>query len=134
MSSSSLSSRDVVIMHAPEDGSLDVFVDFDEVDGYLLVSGVVDDAWTSFYRVDGEQLSPVRDQHGWVERLVPTGSRDLDGLVRLLSEYAKSHRFEVDGRDPCAFVEEMVERDYEARWPKWPGWLDRWMHGGRSRR
>jgi hypothetical protein len=45
VSGESPSDRDVVIRHASIDGSIDVFEDFEEVDGYLLVSGVVEDTW-----------------------------------------------------------------------------------------
>lgn len=123
------SERDVVIRYAPDDGSLDVFGDYEEVDGCLKISGVVEAAWTTFYRLDGEQLAPRLGQYDWVERLDPTGSRDLEGLVRLLTEYARTHGFEADGSDPGAFVDEMERRDYESQWPRWPRWLDRWMHG-----
>ncbi len=123
------SDRDPVILHAPDDGSIDFFEDFEEVDGCLVVSGVVEDSWTTFYRLDGEKLAPVLGQYDWVERLVPTGSRDLGGLVLLLTEYAREHHFESDGSDPAAFVDEMARRDHESRWPQWPRWLDRRMHG-----
>ena len=69
VSRGSPSDRDVVIRHASIDGSIDVFEDFEEVDGCLLVSGVVEDAWTSFYRLDGEKLAPILGQYDWVERL-----------------------------------------------------------------
>jgi hypothetical protein len=123
------SDRDVVIRHASIDGSIDVFEDFEEVDGCLLVSGVVEDAWTSFYRLDGEKLAPVFGQYDWVERLIPTGSRDLPSLIQLLTEYARTHHFETDGSDPNAFVDELARRDYGSRWPQRPSWLDRRMHG-----
>ena len=123
------SDRNPVIRHAPADGSLDVFEDFEEVDDCLLVSGVVEDFWTTFYRLDGEELAPILGPFNWVERLVPTGSRDLRGLVQLLTEYALKHNFETDGSDPGAFVNEMARRDHESRWPKRPRWLDLWMHG-----
>jgi hypothetical protein len=130
VSRGSPSDRDVVIRHASIDGSIDVFEDFEEVDGCLLVSGVVEDDWTSFYRLDGEKLTPILGRHDWVERLVPTGSRDLPSLIQLLTEYAGTHQFETDGSDPSAFVGELAIRKYRSRWPQWPSWLDRRMHGG----
>lgn len=119
----------MVILHASTDGSIYVFKDFKEVDGCLLVSGVVEDTWTSFYRLDGEKLAPIVGQYDWVEQLIPTGSRDLRSLVQLLTEYARTHQFETDGSDPSAFVDEMARRNHESRWPQRPRWLDRWMHG-----
>jgi hypothetical protein len=127
------SDREPVIRHAPADGSVDVFDDFEEVDGCLVVSGVVEGDWTTFYRLDGEKLAPVLGQHDWVERLVPTGTRDLPAMAELLTEYAQRHHFETDGSDPNAFVDEMARRDHDSRWPKWPKWLDRRMHGGGPR-
>jgi hypothetical protein len=129
----SSSDRDVVIGHAI-DGSIDAFWDFEEVDGCLFVSGVVEDDWTSFYRLDGEKLTPILGQYDWVERLIPTGSRDLPSLIQVLTEYARTHQFETDGSDPSAFVDELARREYRSRWPKWPSWLDRWMHGDRPDR
>lgn len=134
VSRGSPSDRDVVIRHASIDGSIDVFEDFEEVDGCLLVSGVVEDAWTIFYRLDGEKLAPILGQYDWVERLIPTGSRDLPSLIQLLTEYARTHQFETDGSDPSAFVDELARRDYRSRWPQWPSWLDRRMHGDRPDR
>lgn len=124
------SQQDVVIGYAPDDGSIDIFRDFyEEADGCLLISGVVEDVWTTFYRLDGEKLTPRLGQSDWVEQLIPTGSRDLGGLVQLLTAYARKHDLEADGSDPGAFVDEMARRDHESRWPQWPRWLDRWMHG-----
>ncbi|MBC7761464.1 MAG: hypothetical protein H7201_06635 [Candidatus Saccharibacteria bacterium] len=123
------SDRDVVIGHSPVDCSIDIFEDFEEVDGCLLISGVVEDAWTTFYRLNGERLAPTLGQYDWVERLVPTGFRDLRGRVQLLTGYARKHRFETDGSDPNAFVDEMARRDHASRWPQQPRLLDRWLHG-----
>jgi len=129
--SQSPSDRDVVIRHASIDGSIDVFEDFEEVNGCLMVSGVVEDAWTSFYRLDGEKLAPILGQYDWVERLIPTGSRDLRSLVQLLTEYARTHQFETDGSDPSAFVDELARRDHRSRWSQWRSWLDRRVRGDR---
>jgi|GEM_PF-6769048 len=49
MSRSLPSQRDVVIGYAPDDGSVDIFEEFEEADGCLLVIGVVEDVWTTFY-------------------------------------------------------------------------------------
>lgn len=101
----------MLIAHAPCDGSLRIFEDFEqEDDGHLRVVGVVESEWTTFYGLEGERMDPELGQHDWVERLVPSGTRDLSTLVQVLSEYARHHQFESDGTDPGAFVNELARR------------------------
>jgi hypothetical protein len=129
MTTDSLSDRIAVIAYAPADRSLALLENFEEADGCLQVVGVLEGVWKTLYRLDGERLTPVLGQHDWVEQLVPTGVHDLPGLLQLLTQYAREHRFSADGSDPGAFVAELARRGYESRWPKWPRWLDRRMHG-----
>lgn len=121
---------EVIIAHAPIDGSIDAFGDyFEEPDGSLGISGVLDGEWTTFYRLDGERLTPVSGDHEWIERLIPTGERDLPTLRKILREYATQQGFEWDGNDPAGLVSELKRRRFKDRWPRRPKWLDRWMHG-----
>lgn len=130
MKPSGLGSRDPVIAYAPEDGSVRVFEDFEEREGHLAVVGVLEREWSVFYGLDGQVLAPKLNQHNWVVRLIPTETHDLPGLIELLTSYAGRHGFDADGTDPVAFVNEMWRRNHDARWPKWPRWLDRWLRGG----
>lgn len=120
---------EVVIAKALDDGLICVFTDFEDAQGYVEAADVVDGLWGTFYRLNGEVLRPEMNEYGWIVRLVPTGSFDLAGLKSELVEYAGAQGLASDGSDPQAFVNEYWQGEWAARWPQWPRWLDRRIHG-----
>ena len=121
--------NDVVIVHDQSSGEVYEFSTYvEQPDGSLLVGDHLE-ARASFHRVDGERLSASLTPYGTVERLLPTGERDLATVRTLLADYARQQHISWDGDDPQELLLAVRRREYAARWPKWPGWLDRWMHG-----
>lgn len=119
----------LIIARALDDGEICVFVDFRQVEGYIEATDVIDGAWGTFYGLDGRVFAPEFDENNWVVRLIPTDVYDLPGLVSELRDYSSTYGFTADGTDPRAFVNELEQREWDARRPCWPRWLDRWMHG-----
>ncbi|MCW5951885.1 MAG: hypothetical protein KIT69_06480 [Propionibacteriaceae bacterium] len=116
----------MVVARALDDGSISVFENLRYAEGYVEATDVIDGEWGTFYGLNGQVFTPEVDEHKWVVRLIPTDTYDLAGLVAELSEYARAHGFTADGSDPRAFVNEIEQREWALRWPRW---LDRWMHG-----
>ena len=61
--------------------------------------------------------------------LEASGHRDPEGLVELLERERSTGRFTSDPAQPESVANELLLGDWEARWPKWPVWLDRRLHG-----
>jgi hypothetical protein len=62
--------------------------------------------------------------------LEASGHRDPELLVELLERERVSHRtFTSDSAQPASVANELLLRHWEARWPKWPAWLDTRLHG-----
>lgn len=87
---------DVVIAKALDDGSICVFTDFEDAQGYVEATDVIDGQWGTFYRFNGEILRPEMDEYGWIVRLVPTGNDDFAGLAAELGAYAPDQGFYSD--------------------------------------
>ncbi|HEX6150798.1 hypothetical protein [Nocardioides sp.] len=123
--------EDLVIVHDLRDDSVYEFSSYvAQPDGSLLIGDHLEGE-SAFYRVDGERLSPVLSAYGTVERLMPTDDRNLAELRTVLAKYASQEGIVWDGADPMELVLAERARDYANRWPRWPNWLDRWMHGSK---
>ena len=69
---------------------------------------------------------------GYQVRLVPTDTRDRDDLVRRLTDYSKALGLALDPSlhdFPIEVARSIAALEWSRRWPKWPLWLSRWMHG-----
>ena len=120
---------DVVIVHDLSDGSIYEFSTYvEQPDGSLLMGDNIESEAT-FHRVDGERLAAVLSANGIVERLIPTGERNLSESLTFLAEYASREGIAWDSDDPKEFLLALRRRDHAKRWPRYPKWLDRWMHG-----
>ena len=72
--------------------------------------------------------SRILDQANAV--LGASGHRDPEALVELLErERVSNCGFTSDPAQPESVANELLVGDWEARWPKWPAWLDRRLHG-----
>ena len=130
MTTGRASLSEVVIVRAV-DGSVFAFEDYhEESDGSLRISGVLEGEGATFFCTDGERLTAVLGEHGWVERLEPTGHRDPEQVRPVLADLARQEGFSWDGDDPSEWVLALRRHEYANRFrPRWPMWLDRWMHG-----
>lgn len=61
--------------------------------------------------------------------LTGTEGWDLAGLRTRIRDYHGRTNLESDQDDVVAVVNELFRRQWEARLPKWPRWLDRRLHG-----
>lgn len=85
--------------------------------------------YKAFIRLDGETLEPRILDHSQV-LLDASGHRDTELLVRLLEREHVAHRtFTSDPAQPASVANELLLGSWEGRWPRWPGWLDRRLHG-----
>ena len=99
-----------------------------EAAGYVEAVDVEDGVYDDFISLEGERLVP-RALDATVIRLDPSGEIVPDRLVALLRrEHARGYAFS-DPADPVAVTNEMLTFQWESRWPKRPGWLDRRLHG-----
>ena len=118
-----------MIVHDLHDDEVYEFSTYvEQPDGSLLIGEHLEGEAT-FYRADGERLSPELSAYGTVDRLIPTGERNLFELRAALEKYASREGIAWDGADPMDWLLAVRRRDYANRWPQWPRWLDRWMHG-----
>lgn len=120
---------DVVIVHDLTDDSVYEFSTYvEQPDGSLLISDHLESEAT-FYRADGGRLSPMLSTYGTVEGLIPTGERGRSELRTAQARYASREGIAWDGADPTELLLALGRRDYAHRSPRWPKWVDRWMHG-----
>ena len=121
--------EDLVLVHDLHRDDVYEFTAYvEQPDGSLLMGDHLESD-ANFYRADGERLSPVLGAYGTVERLLPTGEHHLSELRTALADYASREGIAWDGADPKDWILAVRRRDYARRSPRWPRWLDRWMHG-----
>jgi hypothetical protein len=110
------------------DDGVSFFRSAEEAAGWVEAIDVDAGEYQAFIRLDGERLVPhVLDQAKVV--LEASGHRDPDGLVELLERERGTGAFSSNPAQPESVANELLLGDWEARWPKWPAWLDRRLHG-----
>lgn len=111
-----------------EDG-VQFFSTIAEAAAYVEAVDVEDGVYEAFISLEGERLVPQALDETFI-RLDPSGDIDPNRLVALLRrERALGRAFTSDPGDPVAVANELLEGKWEVRRPKWPGWLDRRLHG-----
>ncbi|MFS3127733.1 hypothetical protein ACLM5J_04935 [Nocardioides sp. Bht2] len=100
----------------------------EQLDGSLLIGDYLESEQT-FFRTDGERLSPMIGGNGTVERLRPTGERNPSELTAALERNATREGISWDGADPMDWLLAVRRREYTHRWPQWPKWLERCKRG-----
>jgi hypothetical protein len=111
-----------------EDG-VEFFPTVAEAAAYVEAVDVESGVYEAFISLDGERLlpRPVDETSVGLER---SGDRDKARLIELLErERAARRTFTSDPTDPVQVANDLLVGDWEARWPKWPRWLDRRLHG-----
>jgi len=111
------------------DDGVSFFQTTEEAAGWVEAIDIEAGVYKAFIRLDGERLEPrILDQSRVL--LEASGHRDSELLVELLEQERVSHRtFKSDSAQPASVANELLHKDWEARWPKWPPWLDTRMHG-----
>lgn len=111
-----------------EDG-VDFFPTVAEAAAYVEAVDLDNGVYEAFIRLDGGSLMP-RPVDETNVHLECSGDRDKAKLIELLEcERATRHTFTSDPTDPVQVANELLAGEWEARWPKWPSWLDRRLHG-----
>jgi hypothetical protein len=111
------------------DDGVSYFQTAEEAAGWVEAIDVEAGEYKAFIRLDGERLEP-RILDPSTVLLEESGQCDPGLLVELLERERVSHRtFTSDSAHPANVANELLLGNWEARWPKRPGWLDRRMHG-----
>ncbi len=89
----------------------------------------VDDGEYEIFAFDGRTVTPT--SHDGVVKLRLTEGHDDSGLRSRLQQCQQLGRFAGAVDDPEAIANELLAMEWAARWPRWPMWLDRRLHGER---
>lgn len=105
--------------------------------GYMEPIDVQDGLYSAFrpqdglrggvFAVDGRVLE-ARVVDGAVE-LQPTARWDATELRRRLTDAARRGLVAADPNDPVSVARELLQQQWDSRWPQRPRWLDRRLHG-----
>jgi hypothetical protein len=107
------------------DDGLNVFRDIGAVLDDVEAPDVEDGVYEAIFTVAGEVIEAETSDRDVALR--PTGRIELAELRRRVRESA--HRFRSHPEDLNAVARELLQAEWEARWPKRPRWLDRRLHG-----
>jgi hypothetical protein len=115
----------------PEDESVDVEPDLVHAAGSI---EPLDVALAEVFDDNGRQYAVTA--HGQATLLTPTEMIDRSALEqRLRASHELANLGIDDGRDfVLAFADALGQWRSEHRWPRWPKWLDRRLHGNERRR
>lgn len=102
--------------------------------GYVEAVDAEEGVYEDFITLDGERLVP-RALDATNVRLERSGEDAGERLLELLQrESSTRHSWTSDPTDPVSVANELLTFQWESRWPKWPGWLDRRLHGAKPAR
>lgn len=107
------------------DDGLNVFPSLGDLYGWLEAPDVDEGVYEAIFSMHGDVIRARTE--GMNVILTVTGIVDLDGLERRLR--AHEHEFLSDPADRRAVANEMLRRQWDARWPQRPRWLARRLHG-----
>jgi hypothetical protein len=79
------------------------------------------------YTVDGRLVEAGAVDN--VATLKITTRRDAAGLEQVLRSASERGLIESDPADPLLVARELLDKQWDSRWPKRPRWLDRRLHG-----
>jgi hypothetical protein len=108
------------------DDGLHVFASHCDAERYVEGIDVEHGVWEGFWAVDGRVLEAEVD--GSRVKLRLTDSVAGAELDRRLLEAVDALGIEAPADDRIAVANEVLRRDWDARWPQWPRWLDRRLH------
>jgi hypothetical protein len=95
--------------------------------GWMEAIDVEDGGYEAIYTVDGNVVDIATEG----DRVVLTVTREKQeaALRRRIRPWVNRMQLGADPDDLTAVASEMLAREWEARRPKRPAWLDRWLHG-----
>jgi hypothetical protein len=80
------------------------------------------------YTIDGRRVDAAAVDN--VVELTITTQQDRAGLQQALRRAAQRGLIDSDPADPLLVARELLDKQWDSRWPKRPRWLDRRLHGG----
>lgn len=114
-----------MIVFAADDPAPIPFTRLDLAAGYMEFVDVQDGVYTAVFTVDGRVVDIVIDEDDFDLRL-----SDVDGakeLQQLLGAYSAANPSA--SSDPATFANDAFRWQWQRRWPRWPAWLSRRVHG-----
>lgn len=109
------------------DGDVDLFKSVDLAAAGMESIDVPDGAYVAAYGIDGERFEISED--GAAVILRATGAFDLPRMQERLRALAERNGYSGEDPDPRAVANEVFANEWRMRWPRWPKWLDRRLHG-----
>lgn len=105
-----------------------VFPSLEAAASYIEAIDVNDGVYETLYTLDGWVIDPRPDTSERHVELVVGEKRDVDGLLQRVADRRPSDRVLLP-EDLQVIANEELRRQWNVRWPRWPAWLDRRMHG-----
>lgn len=109
------------------DGDVDLYKTAAEAASSMEAIDVHDGEYEAAFSVTGERFEIVVEDDR--VDLVRTGTSDLPNLRERLRALAERNGYSGDDPDPRVVANEVFANQWRTRWPRWPKWLDRRLHG-----
>lgn len=117
-----------VVVFQRDDPEMLVFPSLRAAAGHIEAIDVNDGVYEALYTLDGWVIEARPDRDERRVELVVGDERDIEGLVRRVAERRPvDSGFSVE--DLRDIANEQFRGRWDARWPRWPQWLDRRLHG-----
>ena len=110
------------------DGDLLVFGTLQDAAGWMESVDVLDGEYEALFTLDGTVVRAGGTLEGPVI-LTVSELTDVAGLQGRLRQIKPRMGFRSDPDDPRAVANELLRREWEARWPRRPRWLARRLRG-----
>jgi hypothetical protein len=117
-----------VFVFSRDDGDMLVFPSLKAAASYIEAVDVNDGVYEALYTLDGWVIDPRPDPSERQVELVVSEKKDVDGLLRRVAERRPSDHG-LTPADLRVIANEDFHAQWRVRWPRWPKWLDRRMHG-----
>jgi hypothetical protein len=123
------SKSDEAVFVITRDGDVEVFDSIEIAEGNLEAIDVLDGEYVELFGIDGERLTISASQQDFKVVIERTGRFELGTLVDRLNALAERNGFDGSRGDPRAIANQVLINEWRVRWPRWPHWLDRRIHG-----
>lgn len=110
------------------DGEMQVFPSLKQAADYMEAVDVNDGEYEALYTLDGWVIDAQADSRESQVELIVTQKNDVEGLRRRVATHRRPGGASTPD-DLRAVANEEFRAQWELRWPRWPSWLDRRMHG-----
>lgn len=109
------------------DGDVDLYMTPADAAANLEAVDVLDGEYEDAFSLEGERMNIVTD--GDAVTLAASGTFELTRLRERLRALAERNGYTGEDPDPRQVANEILANQWRTRWPQWPHWLDRQLHG-----